>query len=179
MEHRGKLHEGRGGRCSSGCGLWLVLGREWTFNSRIYLTLIVSLRLQRRALGRNGWRASAAIEIIERLSHQPLRIPSPKWPDRIKRSWEVDPLLCLERNHEIRIVSLINDLQVIARISRHVGVRGSVGSPFASRPAQDRWRGGVIERGHLLIEPWHDDPSPDYACRICFPPREPRREVSG
>ena len=29
--------------------------------------------------------------------------------------WEVDPLLCPQCHHEVRIVSLINDTQIVAR----------------------------------------------------------------
>jgi hypothetical protein len=66
--------------CSSECMLLLLLGRERPLNRRTQLSLIGSLQLQRRALGRNGARASAAIEIIER-SH------------RFVESWLDDPML--------------------------------------------------------------------------------------
>ena len=65
----GNYMKGGVGGAVRGVGCGWCWGESWTFNSRIYLTLIVSLRLQRRALGRNGARASAAIEIIER-SHR-------------------------------------------------------------------------------------------------------------
>ena len=82
----------------------------------------------------------------------------------IKKVWEVDPLLCPKCHHEMRIVSLINDAQIIERILRHVGVwvneirnHGVRISPSTGPPA-----GGIIERGQLVIEPWLDDPMPDY-----------------
>ena len=66
-------------------------------------------------LGR-GALASAAIEIIEHLALKPRRIPSRSWRELIKKVWEVDPLLCPQCHHEMRIVSLINDAQIIERI---------------------------------------------------------------
>ena len=80
-----------------------------------------------------GAGASAAIEIIEHRESKPRRIPSRSWRELIKKVWEVDPLLCPQCHHEMRIVSLINDAQ-------------------------------IVERGQLVIEPWLDDPIPDYDC---------------
>ena len=55
---------------------------------------------------------------------KPRRIPSRSWRELIKKVWEVDPLLCPQCHHEMRIVSLINDAQIIERILRHVGSGG-------------------------------------------------------
>jgi len=71
-----------------------------------------------------GALASAAIEIIEHRALKPRRIPSRSWRELIKKVWEVDPLLCPQCHHEMRIVSLINDAQTIERILRHVGPGG-------------------------------------------------------
>ena len=71
-----------------------------------------------------GALASAAIEIIEHRALQSRRIPSRSWRERIKKVWEVDPPLCPQCHHEMRIVSLINDAQIIERILRHVGPGG-------------------------------------------------------
>ena len=56
-----------------------------------------------------GALASAAVEIIEHRAIRPRRIPSRSWRELIKKVWEVDPLLCPQCHHEMRIVSLIND----------------------------------------------------------------------
>ena len=76
-----------------------------------------------------------------------------------------------QRQHEMRIVSLINDAQIIERILRHVGSGGvdqwvneirNHGvriSPSTGPPATE-----TIECGQLVIEPWLDDPMPDYDC---------------
>ena len=65
----------------------------------------------------------------------------------------------------MRIVSLINDAQIIERILRHVGMwvnevcnHGVRIAPSTGPPTM-----GVIERDQLVIEPWLDDPLPDYA----------------
>ena len=116
--------------------------------------------------------ASAAIEIIEHLALKPRRIPSRSWRELIKKVWEVDPLLCPQCHHEMRIVSLINDAQIIERILRHVGmwvneirnhgvrIAPSTGPPVGESVAV----AGIFERGQLVIEPWLDDPMPDYDC---------------
>ena len=62
-----------------------------------------------------GAKGNAAVEIIEHRALKPRRIPSQKWRDLIKKVWEVDPLLCPQCHHEMRIVSLINDAQIIER----------------------------------------------------------------
>ena len=67
--------------------------------------------------------ASAVIEIIEHRALRPRRIPSRSWRELIEKGWEVDPLLCPQCQHEMRIVSHINDAQIIERILRHVGSR--------------------------------------------------------
>ena len=126
---------------------------------------------------RCGAGASAAIEIIEHRESKPRRIPSRSWRELIKKVWEVDPLLCPKCHHEMRIVSLINDAQIIERILRHVGSGGvdqwvseicnhgvriapSTGPPVGESVAVAM--AGIIECGQLVIEPWLDDPMPDY-----------------
>ena len=67
-------------------------------------------------------KVSAAIEIIEHLALKPRRIPSRSWRELIKKVWEVDPLKFPQCHNEMRIVSLINDAQIIEHILRHVGM---------------------------------------------------------
>ena len=79
--------------------------------------------------------------------------------------------------HEMRPVSLINDAQIIEHILRHVGSGGvdqwvneirnhSVRiSPSTGPPVEELVAvAGIFERGQLVIEPWLDDPMPDYDC---------------
>ena len=74
----------------------------------------------------------------------------------------------------MRIVSLINDAQIIERILRHVGmwvsevwnnsvrIAPSTGPPVGESVAAAR----IIDRGQLVIEPLLEDPMPDYDCGI-------------
>ena len=115
-----------------------------------------------------------AVEIIEHRALKPRRIPSRSWRELIKKVWEVDPLLCPQCQHEMRIVSLINDAQIIKRILRHVGmwvndicnhgvrIAPSTGPPVEKSVAVS----GNFERGQLVIEPWLDDPMPDDDCGL-------------
>lgn len=57
--------------------------------------------------------AGQAVQIIDVSEHKPCRIPSAKWRELIKKVWEADPLLCPKCSHEMRIVSLIDDREVI------------------------------------------------------------------
>lgn len=98
--------------------------------------------------------AGKAVEVIDVSEYQPLRIPSAKWRELVKRVWEVDPLLCPKCQRDMRIVALIDDQQVIARLRRHLGLwqQGMhVSSARASPEIADR-----------VIAPWLDDPFPDY-----------------
>ena len=66
--------------------------------------------------------------------------------------------------HEMRPVSLINHAQIIELILRHVGMWVSQVCKHGVRiaPSTGPPTMGVIERGQLVIEPWLDDPMPDY-----------------
>jgi hypothetical protein len=94
------------------------------------------------------------VQIIDVSEHKPRRIPSAKWRELIKKVWEADPLLCPKCQKEMRIVSLIDDRAVIERILRHLGLwqQGVRVSPTRAPPE-------IVDR---VIEPWLDDPVPDY-----------------
>jgi len=98
--------------------------------------------------------AGQAVQIIDVSEHKPRRIPSPKWRELIKKVWEADPLLCPKCQKEMRIVSLINERDVIERILRHLGLweQGVRVSPSRAPPEIAEW----------VIEPCFDDPFPDY-----------------
>jgi len=93
-------------------------------------------------------------EVIDVSAFKPRRIPSKKWRELIKKVWEADPLLCPHCQHEMRIIALIDEADVIERILRHLGL----------------WEAGVRvdaardppEPVGPVIEPWLDDPFPDY-----------------
>jgi len=109
--------------------------------------------------------AGQAVEVIDVSEHQPRRIPSAKWRELIKRVWESDPLLCPKCHNEMRIVSLIDDPEVIERILRHLGLwdQGVRVLPARAPP-------GIVDRvippspaGYGgQAEPCFDDPFPDY-----------------
>jgi hypothetical protein len=63
-----------------------------------------------------------AVEVMDVSAHEPCRIPSKKWRELIKKVWEADPLRCLKSSREMRIVSLIDEEDVIERILRHLGL---------------------------------------------------------
>ncbi len=54
--------------------------------------------------------------------YQPPRIPSKTWRELIKKILEVDPLSCPRCGHEMKIISLINEPQVIRKIVEHLGL---------------------------------------------------------
>ena len=93
-----------------------------------------------------------AVEMIDVSAHEPRRIPSKKWRELIKKVWEADPLRCPKCSREMRIVSLIDREDVIERILRHLGL----------------WQEGVRVHsgtdppGETTLDPWLDDPFPDY-----------------
>ena len=98
--------------------------------------------------------AGRAVQTIDVSEHQPRRIPSAKWRELIKKVWEADPLLCPKCRKEMRIVSLINERDVIERILRHMGLweQGVRVLPARAPPEVAEW----------VIEPCYDDPFPDY-----------------
>ncbi len=95
-----------------------------------------------------------AVEVIDVSEHQPRRIPSAKWRELIKRVWESDPLVCPRCAHPMRIVSLIDDPEVIERILRHLSLweQGVRVLPARAPPE-------IVDR---VIEPCFDDPFPYY-----------------
>ncbi len=95
-------------------------------------------------------------EVIDVSEHKPRRIPSKTWREHIKKVWEVDPLLCPTCQREMRIVSLINELKVIERFLRQLGLwdQGVRAHTGTDPPAQ------------TMIEPWLEDPCPDYETEV-------------
>ncbi|MGA0325323.1 MAG: hypothetical protein ACO3M7_10625, partial [Ilumatobacteraceae bacterium] len=62
------------------------------------------------------------IEVIDLSENQPRRIPSKKWRDLIKKVWEADPLMCPTCQREMRIVSLIDERNVIVKMLKCLGL---------------------------------------------------------
>jgi hypothetical protein len=93
-------------------------------------------------------------EVIDVSAFKPRRIPSKKWRELIKKVWEADPLLCPCCQHEMRVVALIDEAAVIESILRHLGLweAGERVESIRDPPEPDE----------PVIEPWLDDPFPDY-----------------
>jgi hypothetical protein len=100
--------------------------------------------------------AGKAIQVIDVSDHKPRRIPSPKWRELIKKVWEADPLICPRCSKVMRVVSLIDQPAVIERILRHLGLweQGVRVIPTTGPP--------VPAPGERQVEPWLNDPFPDY-----------------
>jgi len=48
--------------------------------------------------------------------------PSKKWRDLIKKVWEADPLICRTCQREMRIVSLIDEREVVEKMLKFLGL---------------------------------------------------------
>jgi hypothetical protein len=62
------------------------------------------------------------VEIIDVSDYRPKKIPSPKWRECIKKVWEVDPLSCPKCGSEMKIISFINEADVIRKILEHLNL---------------------------------------------------------
>jgi hypothetical protein len=94
----------------------------------------------------------SSFTVIDVSDYEPPRVPSSTWRQLIKKIWEVDPLRCPRCGEELRIISLIQDPEVIRKILEHLGlwrddpaniagdVRGSP-RPIAYDPVDDGWPG--------------------------------------
>ena len=97
----------------------------------------------------------------------------------IKQVWEVDPLLCPYDIHDIPVPA--RDAPRVTD-QRHADHRAHLAACWLR--GVDQWVNEVcnhgvrispstgppitetIERGQLVIEPWLDDPMPDYDCGL-------------
>ena len=95
-------------------------------------------------------------DVIDVSAFKPRRIPSKKWRELLKKVWEADPLLCPHCQHDLRIVALIDEAEVIERILRHLGLWEVGLRVDAARDPP------VAEPVEPDIEPWLEDPFPDY-----------------
>ncbi len=91
-----------------------------------------------------------AAEVMDVSANDPRRIPSKKWCELIKKVWEADPLRCPKCSGEMRIVSLIDEEDVIERILRHLGLWQE----------GERVHCGTDPSGETTLDPWLDDRLP-------------------
>jgi hypothetical protein len=59
--------------------------------------------------------------ILDVSDYDPPRVPSKTWRELIKNVWEIDPLTCPRCGSEMKIISLIQDPDVIRQILKHLG----------------------------------------------------------
>ena len=97
------------------------------------------------------------VEVIDVSEHQSHRIPSKKWRELIKQVWEADPLICPTCQREMRIVSLIDERDVIEKILKCLGLWQE-----GVRVDPQRQTGTDPPPGDWVYEPVDQDPFPDY-----------------
>jgi len=97
------------------------------------------------------------IDVIDVSEHQPRRIPSKKWRDLIKKVWEADPLICLTCQREMRIVSLIDERDVIEKMFKCLGLWQE-----GLRVEPNHHSGTDTPQEDWVYEPWEQDPFPNY-----------------
>ena len=68
-----------------------------------------------------GKEDSVDFTILDVSDYNPPHVPSKTWRELIKKVWEVDPLTCPQCGYEMRIISLIQDPDVIRRILENLG----------------------------------------------------------
>ncbi len=111
-----------------------------------------------------GWYANRTRGIRRRGgAHEPLAVeaaPAPpslpeagRWPELLRRIFEVDPLRCPRCGHEMRIVAFITQPRVIDRILTHL--RRTATEPRRSRAALE-----VSPHRHLGVSPGPPPPDP-------------------
>jgi len=66
--------------------------------------------------------------------------PSRTWRELIKKIWNTDPLLCPKCGGEMRLISLIEDRQVIEDILRHLSLWEEKDGPSGLAPPEPPFR---------------------------------------
>jgi hypothetical protein len=98
--------------------------------------------------------SSSQATVLDVSDYKPRHIPSKTWRELIKKIWEVDHLSCPRCGHEMKIISLINDPDVIERILRHLGL-------WKQQTAPSERETKAPEHGPVVIE-YFDDGWPGY-----------------
>jgi len=62
------------------------------------------------------------------------KVPTRAWRDMIKRAWDVDPMLCPKCGGQMRLISLIEEDDVIEKILRHLDLWEGPGRPTERAP---------------------------------------------
>ena len=97
----------------------------------------------RNAVGRAGPPgppSSAESAVADPQSKIRKKIPSRTWRELIKKIWNTDPLLCPKCGGEMRLISLIEDRQVIEDILRHLSLWEEKDGPSGLAPPEPPFR---------------------------------------
>ena len=62
------------------------------------------------------------VDVIDVSKYQPQNVPSLTWRECIKKIWKDDPLICPECQHEMSIISFIDQPQIIKKILKYLGL---------------------------------------------------------
>ena len=127
---------------------------EWLFPDkslrlvRYYGWYLNKMRKQReKHVAEEPRAAGNAVEIMNVSEHEPRRIPSPRWGEFIKKTWETDPILCPQCSREMGIISLIDDRKVIENMLPHLGLWEEGGArTFRNQPLRRTYGRAVLGR---------------------------------
>ena len=75
--------------------------------------------------------------ILDVSDYDPPHVPSKTWRELIKKVWEVDPLTCPRCGSEMKIISLIQDPDVIRQILKHLGLWKQDAGSRCKKPKPD------------------------------------------
>lgn len=95
------------------------------------------------------------VEIIDVADYQPKPVPSKTWRDCIKKIYEVDPLCCPKCGGEMRIISFINEDEVIEKILDHLGL-------WSQKSSRDPPKENSSQTNNDLVYEPIDDGWPEY-----------------
>jgi hypothetical protein len=109
------------------------------------------------------------IEVIDVSSYRPRRIPPPTWRECIKKVWEVDPLKCQHCQGEMKIISFINEPDVIRKILKHLGLWSTPEKPRPPPenmlpPLQHNPCSAITEQDDFFDDGWPGYEEPYITC---------------
>lgn len=94
-------------------------------------------------------------KVINISSYVPSKVPSKQWRILIQKVWEVDPLECPSCGGEMKIISFIQEKDVIEKILRHLGLWAK--SMAATEDPRGSPREGNKQELTITYEPFVDD----------------------
>ena len=107
---------------------------------------------------------SVDFTILDVSDYDPPHVPSKTWRELIKKVREVDPLTCPQCGSEMKIISLIQDPDVIRQILKHLGLWKQDAGSRCKKPKPDH--------GPVVYEEFDDLSACGYAQAGGWPPYE-------